>query len=93
MAQEITNTCGMPNVDLSTIHQQFTLPENTKIDNLTHPTQHIQVVDAMGRLVDTFVAENPHFTVWQPNINLPNGLYFIVSDNRQNSIIKVIVQR
>ena len=59
----------------------------------THPTQHIQVVDAMGRLVDTFVAENPHFTVWQPNINLPNGLYFIVSDNRQNSIIKVIVQR
>jgi hypothetical protein len=63
--------------------------------NLTfvHPVQHIQVIDAMGKVADTFVAENPHFTVWQPDMNLPNGLYFVVSDNRQNSRIKVIVQR
>jgi predicted nucleic acid-binding Zn ribbon protein len=63
--------------------------------NLTfvHPVQHIKVIDAMAKIADAFVAENPHFTVWQPDMNLPNGLYFIVSDNRQNSRIKVIVQR
>jgi hypothetical protein len=63
--------------------------------NLTfiHPTQHIQVIDAMGVVVDTFVAENSHFATWQPDINLPDGLYFVVSDNRENSRIKIIVQR
>jgi hypothetical protein len=76
------------------VSQAYPNPVTDKV-NLTfvYPTQHIQVIDAIGRLVDTFVAEDSHFATWQPDIHLPNGLYFIVSDNRQNSRIKVIVQR
>ncbi len=63
--------------------------------NLTfvYPTQHIQVIDITGKVVDTFVAQDVYFATWEPRLDMPNGLYFIISDNKQNSYLKIILQR